>query len=171
MTFAGKPATVIQASGSTAAPFDIEKMTKQNENIMVSTAGWLIQTWSALSLLAILFVLLFVPIPEDSNPFEITTAYDQFVTGLSPYSALIWAGFFAAGRGVRKRKNWARWVILSFAIISAVATTVDALLYRGSNAHALGLFLYIVAILFFIAPSVRRQFLPTLNGKEVEQEN
>ncbi len=56
--------------------------------------GWLIQVWAVLSLIAIAYVVLMVPIPEDSDPFTQATEFDKFVTSLSPYDGLLWVGVF-----------------------------------------------------------------------------
>jgi len=74
---------------------------------IITVLGWLIQVWSVLSLIAIAYVLLFVPIPDNSDPFTRATEFDQFVMGLSPYDGLFWIGAFFLGRWMVKRsKRW-----------------------------------------------------------------
>lgn len=72
---------------------------------ILTALGWFLQVWAVLSLVAILYIVLFVPPPTEATPDDVKTKYEEIVSNMGPYDGLIWVGVFVLGRWMVKRNR------------------------------------------------------------------
>lgn len=65
--------------------------------------GGSLQVASILFGCLLLYIIFFVPIPTDSDPFTQATFYDRLVTRIHPYAGLLLVGVFFVGRWMVKK--------------------------------------------------------------------
>ena len=68
-----------------------------------SIVGWFLQIYAAINLGLIMYAILFIPIPAESDPETYIIEYEEMIAGMSPYSALFWVGVFCLGRWLIKK--------------------------------------------------------------------
>jgi len=126
----------------------------------VDGIGWFIQGLAIFSLCSILHFMLFTSVPSEDLSPKLYSVYKTRVALLSPYTGLIYIGYFVVGGAIRRRQNWARITAMLFSGLSL--TVYIALLIFLPAALSLRVAIMIAASAFIMftlhRPLVRNEF-------------
>ena len=126
----------------------------------ISIVGWLLQMQAVLSFVSVLLVIFFVSSTKEPGRALLRAEYRDLVSRFSLYGPIIWVGMFFLGRGVRRRKEWARLTAV-FLFLLCVAVAAVYSIIRGVNLRMV--FTVVLCgflVAFFLHAKVRCRFSP-----------